>query len=204
MSLKKNSSQLLLVFTRNPELGKVKSRLAKTIGQEKALNIYLFLLEHTVAITSHLAIDKQVHYSVKIRENDLWHATIYNKRQQKGNNLGERMEYAFAKGFEEGYEEIIIVGSDLFDLSQKDIENAFAQLEDNDYVIGPALDGGYYLLGMKQPSPTLFKNIAWGTNTVFRDTLNKVKNKKTVLLDPRNDIDYFEDLEKIPAFQKFL
>lgn len=195
---------LLLIFTRNPELGKCKTRLADTIGEEAALHIYIFLLQHTVAITKDINVKKEVHYSVQIRDNDLWNPNIYSKKQQYGDDLGQRMEYAFAKGFEQGYENIIIIGSDMYDLSQKDIENAFLALDTHEYVIGPAEDGGYYLFGMKSLNSQVFKNKAWGTETVLKDTLKDIKEKNLKVLEERNDIDYYEDIKDIAVFQKFI
>ena len=152
---------LLIIFTRNPELGKVKTRLAKTIGDDSALEIYKFLLNHTCKITSDLKASKQVHYSVKIRNNDLWDGTIYDKKQQVGDDLGLRMMHAFQQGFQDGFKKIIIIGSDMYDLSQQDIEKAFISLETHDFVLGPAEDGGYYLLGMKQLNDTIFLEKNW-------------------------------------------
>jgi len=187
---------LVLIFTRNPELGKVKTRLAKTIGNEKALDIYKILLNKTKETTQRLNCDKAVYYSVKIRENDIWNTETYQKHQQIGNDLGIRMLNAFAKGFEAGYEKIIIIGSDLFDLTPKHINDAFNKLTNHDVVIGPAEDGGYYLLGMKKLHKTIFKNKNWGTESVRKDTLQDLKNNTTYLLETLNDIDVYEDLKK--------
>ncbi|WP_103069580.1 TIGR04282 family arsenosugar biosynthesis glycosyltransferase [Aquimarina sediminis] len=195
---------LLLIFTRNPELGKCKTRLAATIGDTAALDIYKFLLQHTVGITKNLTVDKEVHYSVKVRENDFWNPEIYDKKQQVGDDLGQRMEHAFATGFANGYQNIIIIGSDMYDLSQKDIENAFLALESHEYVIGPAEDGGYYLFGMKSLNSQVFKNKTWGTDTVLQDTLKNIKDNNLKLLEERNDVDYYEDIKDIAVFQKFI
>lgn len=195
---------LLLVFTRNPELGKVKTRLAKTIGNETALKIYTFLLERTRDIAAKVASDKAVYYSVKIRENDIWDATIFQKHQQFGEDLGLRMLHAFKNGFKAGYEKVMIIGSDLYDLTAETIENAFIALENNEVVIGPAKDGGYYLLGMNSLEEKVFKNKDWGTETVRKDTLEDLKDKKVFLLGELNDVDVFEDIEHHPAFQIYL
>ncbi|WP_234387017.1 TIGR04282 family arsenosugar biosynthesis glycosyltransferase [Aquimarina sp. Aq78] len=195
---------LLLIFTRNPELGKCKTRLAATIGDQPALDIYKFLLQHTVEITKNVEVHKEVHYSVQIRDNDYWNPEIYTKKQQIGDDLGQRMEYAFAAGFANGYQNIIIIGSDMYDLTQKDIENAFLALTSHEYVIGPAEDGGYYLFGMKSLNSQVFKNKTWGTETVLKDTLNNIQKENLKLLEERNDIDYYEDIKDIAVFQKFL
>ena len=198
------SKKLLLVFTRNPELGKVKTRLAKKVGAETALKIYTFLLERTRDIAAKVASDKAVYYSVKIRENDIWDATIFQKHQQFGEDLGLRMLHAFKNGFKAGYEKVIIIGSDLYDLTSETIENAIIALENNEVVIGPAEDGGYYLLGMNSLEEKIFKNKDWGTETVRKDTLEDLKDKKVFLLGELNDVDVFEDIEHHPAFQTFI
>ena len=195
---------LLLVFTRNPELGKVKTRLAKTVGNATALKIYIFLLERTRDIAIKVSADKAVYYSVKVRENDIWDASIFQKHQQVGEDLGIRMLHAFKNGFKAGYEKVIIIGSDLYDLTSETIENAIIALENNEVVIGPAEDGGYYLLGMNSLEEKIFKNKDWGTETVRKDTLEDLKDKKVFLLGELNDVDIFEDIEHHPAFQTFL
>jgi len=195
---------LLLVFTRNPELGKVKTRLAKTVGNATALKIYIFLLERTRDIAIKVSADKAVYYSVKVRENDIWDASIFQKHQQVEEDLGIRMLHAFKNGFKAGYEKVMIIGSDLYDLTAETIENAFIALENNEVVIGPAEDGGYYLLGMNSLEEKVFKNKEWGTETVRKDTLEDLKDKKVFLLGELNDVDVFEDIEHHPAFQAFI
>lgn len=199
-----NSNNLLLIFTRNPELGKGKRRLAATVGDEAALDIYQFLLHHTVKITSHLYTEKLVYYSEEIWEKDIWDDSQFGKKLQQGNDLGARMANAFQEGFQNEFQKIIIIGSDMFDLSQKDLENAFKALEKNDFVIGPAEDGGYYLLGMKKFTPQLFKNKNWGAETVLKGTLDDLKTERVVVLEERNDVDYYEDIKDIEAFAPFL
>ncbi|MCH3885892.1 TIGR04282 family arsenosugar biosynthesis glycosyltransferase [Tenacibaculum aquimarinum] len=201
--IQKNKN-LLLIFTRNPELGKAKTRLAKSVGDETALEIYKFLLNKTKEITQNLTCDKAVYYSVKIRENDIWNSNIYQKHQQFGEDLGFRMQNAFKNSFEAGYQKVMIIGSDLYDLSPSIIEDAFSKLNTNDVVLGPAEDGGYYLLGMKALQPNIFENKAWGTSTVRAETLNDLEKVNVHLLQELNDVDVIEDIENHPAFQKFL
>ncbi|MAW96426.1 MULTISPECIES: TIGR04282 family arsenosugar biosynthesis glycosyltransferase [unclassified Leeuwenhoekiella] len=198
------SDKALIIFTRNPELGKVKTRLAKGVGDESALEIYKFLLQHTVSITEGLSADKQVFYSEKIRTNDLWDPEIFDKKLQFGPDLGDRMIHAFGEAFRSGYKKAIIIGSDMYDLSQKDIEQAFAALDEFDFVVGPAQDGGYYLLGMTFLKPELFQNKDWGTETVLEATLADLNAESFKLLQTRNDVDYYEDIEGNAAFFPFL
>lgn len=199
-----NSKNLLLIFTRNPELGKCKTRLAAKVGDEAALEIYKFLLDHTVKTTKDLCAQKSVYYSEEIWQNDIWDNSIFDKKLQVGINLGERMADAFQEGFERGFEKIIIIGSDMYDLDQKNIEEAFTAMENNDFVIGPALDGGYYLLGMKKYKSELFSKKEWGKETVLEATLNNLKEEKLAILPERNDIDHYEDLKDIEVFAPFL
>ena len=196
------TKNLSIVFVRNPELGKVKTRLAKTIGDKKALNIYILLLKHTESVLQKVSSDKVVYYSEEIQNNDLWSDRCFQKKLQKGNDLGERMQHAFEMAFKEGYEKVVIVGSDLFDLKAVHIENAFKSLENHDLVIGPSLDGGYYLLGMKVLHSAVFKNKQWGTDSVLETTLKNLEQENVKLLEALNDIDTFEDLQGHPELLK--
>jgi len=198
------SKSALIIFTRNPELGRCKTRLAKTVGDEDALAIYKILLEHTVKITKDLSVDKYVYYSNSVAKNDVWNEEIFRKKKQSGEDLGLRMKNAFLDLYDMGYGRIIIIGSDMYDLSKTDLENAFSCLEKNDIVVGPASDGGYYLLGMKELHPAVFQNKNWGTNTVLEDTMADVFNKRICKLQERNDIDVYEDIVGLNIFQKFI
>lgn len=198
------SKKALIIFTKNPELGKVKTRLAKTIGDENALEVYKFLINHTISITEELQVDKYVYYSENILENDNWKSDKFRKKLQKGSDLGERMKNALSEIFKMGYEMAIIIGSDMFDMEEQDLTTAFGALQSHDYIIGPAVDGGYYLLGMKEPTPELFEDKKWSTDTVLQDTLNNLRYKNHLVLKERNDIDYYADIKDIDAFQKFL
>jgi rSAM/selenodomain-associated transferase 1 len=198
------SKNLLLVFTRNPELGKCKTRLAATVGDESALEIYKFLLNHTAKLTQDVNAAKQVWYSEEIWKDDIWDNSLFDKKLQQGNDLGDRMANAFQEGFSSKFERIIIIGSDMFDLNTSDIDTAFEILKTKDFVIGPAEDGGYYLLGMNTFNSKIFQNKTWGTETVLADTLNDLKNENIQLLETRNDIDHYEDIALLEAFQPFL
>jgi rSAM/selenodomain-associated transferase 1 len=184
----------LLIFTRNPELGKVKTRLAKTIGDADALQVYKDLLQHTMEQTQGVDCDKFVFYDSAIIDGDIWKEEDYHKRIQSQGDLGQKMQTAFELLFDMGYTNCIIVGSDLFDLKSELIETAFTELQKNNVVLGPAEDGGYYLLGLKEIHRALFQNKDWGTSSVFADTLKDLEAQKIHLLQTLNDIDTFEDL----------
>ncbi len=189
-----HSEELLLIFSRNPELGKVKKRLAAGIGDQSALKVYKYLLKHTVEVTENLQVEKWVFYSEEIPEEDIWPERTFRKKLQQGKELGERMEKAFSEAFRNGFSKVVIIGSDLYDITEEDIKMAFSALDVHDYVLGPAQDGGYYLLGMKRETPQLFSNKDWSTDKVFKQTLEDLKQEKVKLLPMRNDIDTFEDM----------
>ncbi len=192
------NNNLIIVFVRTPELGKVKTRLAKTIGDQAALTIYKLLLKHTATVLHELSFDKVVYYSEKIENNDFWEASLFEKKLQKGADLGERMQQAFETAFDRGYKKVLIIGSDLFELTSTLIISALEALETYDISIGPSLDGGYYLLGMKELHPAVFKNKKWGANSVLKNTLRDLKQQNVKLLEALNDIDTFEDLQQQP------
>ena len=190
------SKNLLLVFTRNPELGKVKTRLAKTIGDQKALDIYMLLLQHTKKTIQNIDCDKAVYYSEVIQDNDIWEKSKFQKYLQNGNDLGHRMHNAFNNAFNIGYKKVVIIGTDIIDLQPKQINEAFRVLDKHEVVIGPAKDGGYYLLGLTKVHPKIFNNKNWGTETIFLETMQDLDNVDVHLLVDLNDIDAYDDLKQ--------
>jgi len=204
MEKRSMNKELLIIFTRNPELGKVKTRLAATVGNKIALDIYKFLLEHTRQISMELDVSRHLYYSEEIHTEDAWDNSLFNKRLQQGDDLGDRMKYAFQTGLKEGYEKVIIIGSDIYELDTTDLEDAFSALNQNEVVIGPAADGGYYLLGMRTLIPELFENKEWGSDSVLKDTLSQLENRPTRLLTVKNDVDTYDDIKDVPAFKHFL
>ena len=149
---------LLIIFVKNPIAGQVKTRLAATVGEARALEIYRKLLDHTAKITIELQIHKVVYYSNFIDPNDLWDQIIYQKQVQTQGDLGQKMSAAFEWGFQSGYREICIIGSDCYELTPEIIMSGFQALSTHDAVLGPTRDGGYYLLGMKKIREELFQN----------------------------------------------
>jgi rSAM/selenodomain-associated transferase 1 len=203
--LSRTSQRALLIFTRNPEQGKCKTRLAASIGDEAALAIYRYLLHHTAAITRKLnGVDRFVYFSEHLGDGTYWDPTSFQYRLQSGEDLGERMLQAFREAFSMGYSEVVIIGSDLYDLSAEDLNTAFQEMGRNEVVLGPAADGGYYLIGMKYPIPALFRGKQWGMENVLKDSLDDLKGYRTFLLPIRNDVDRYEDIEGNPVFEPFL
>ena len=111
---------------------------------------------------------------------------------------------AFREAFSMGYSEVVLIGCDLYDLSTEDLEVSFRELDRHEVVIGPAADGGYYLIGMKRPIPALFQGKQWGKDSVLQDTLEDLEGLRTFLLPERNDVDRYEDIEGNPIFNPFL
>jgi len=198
------SKTLLIVFVKNIILGKVKTRLAKTIGEKMALDVYKQLVDITEACAKKVTAHKHVYFS-SVVINSLFVDEL--KFVQEGLDLGERMQNAFKKGFDDGFEKIILIGSDLPDISPDIIHEGFDALEHNKVVFGPAEDGGYYLVGMSKPQFSVFQNKEWSTEGLLKNTLSELKesNIKTALLQTLNDIDTFEDLKtsKIYNNEKF-
>ncbi|MEJ8803337.1 TIGR04282 family arsenosugar biosynthesis glycosyltransferase [Pontibacter sp. H249] len=193
-----SDKNLLMLFVRNPELGKVKTRLAASVGPEEALAIYMHLLQHTKQITEHLPMDKMVHYSNEIDEHDLWPNDKYKKQVQPSGDLGAKMQSAFKSAFAQGYTSVVIIGSDCHQLTPAIIQKAFEELKKYEIVIGPALDGGYYLLGMNQMHHELFQNKRWSTEHVFPDTIHDIERLHLThkVLPELSDVDYIEDLDE--------
>lgn len=189
-------NQLLIIFVKNPELGKAKTRLAATIGDESALEVYKRLLNRTRDITQDVNADKVVFYNQFVDDQDLWHNDVYEKKLQIQGNLGEKMLNAFEWAFSSGYEQVCIIGSDCYDLTTEIIDGAFTSLQTNQAVIGPSEDGGYYLIGMSKFLPQVFKNKEWSTETVFSETIKDFEEGALSFetLTTLNDIDTEEDL----------
>ena len=189
---------ILIVFAKTPILGNVKSRLADELGEIKTLWVYKQLLKKTKIAIQSIQQNVVVYYSGD--KTDFFDQLFLNckKHPQEGIDLGERMANAISTEFEKGFNQIIIIGTDMWDLNQENIKKAFKDLNNSDIVIGPASDGGYYLLGIKKMIPDIFQNKKWGSQTVLKETLKDLKNYKVSFLKEKNDIDLLEDLKKHP------
>lgn len=192
----KTPGPLLIIFFRNPIPGKVKTRLAATVGNQRALEIYHALSQHTSTITQYLPVARMVYYTDAIEQGDVWPDNLFKKSLQQGKDLGERMENAFNRGFDSGYAPICIIGTDCWELTGQTILEAFHALQTFDAVVGPARDGGYYLLGMNAPAKEVFRNKRWSTDTVLQETLLDFESLrlKYVKLPELSDVDTESDL----------
>ncbi|WP_223032781.1 TIGR04282 family arsenosugar biosynthesis glycosyltransferase [Hanstruepera marina] len=197
------SDNLVIVFVKNIKLGKVKTRLAKTIGDQEAFEVYKLLVKKTEKATQNLLVDTHIYFSDAVIVTK-WPNTY--KTVQKGNDLGERMKNAFKDGFEKGYKNIVLIGSDLPDISEVIINQAFESLKTHDTVFGPAEDGGYYLVGIKNLNHTIFDNKPWSDSNLLNKTIEELNSSAISigLLQTLNDIDTFEDLKTSSIYNTYL
>lgn len=190
----------LIIFVKRPELGKAKTRLAKTVGDHKALQVYKFLLQRTLEVIEPLEVDIQVHYATTPETGDLWERAGFSRFAQVGESLGERMHFAVQQAFNQGYQKVAIMGSDCYLLDTATIQTAFQELTSNSAVIGPSTDGGYYLLGTTSFMPDIYINKEWSTESVLGDTLKDFEKLGVPFytLPALTDIDQEGDLDTIP------
>jgi len=184
----------LIILMKNPELGKAKTRIAKTTGDVRALEIYKELLTHTRLTTSSVDCDKHLFYSSFIDQEDEWPNDIFKKKIQIIGELGDKIQHAF-HSVSNGSSRCLIIGSDCGELSPAILDQAFKALITQDVVLGPTYDGGYYLLGLRDPNLDLFSGVAWSTDTVYAQTVQKINDANLSYFElPRlHDIDHEED-----------
>jgi rSAM/selenodomain-associated transferase 1 len=192
---------LLMVFAKNPVRGKVKTRLAEETGIETALNIYRDLYEMTFAVTADANWETQAWFEGGIPGDfHLQHPGVEVHFQPAG-DLGEKMNSAFEKNFRKGYGKIIVIGTDCPGVSSFVINDAFSMLDHSEVVIGPAKDGGYYLLGLRIGFQEIFTGMPWSSENLLFKTLEAIrrKGKTFFLLSSLSDIDTLKDLEEYPG-----
>jgi len=190
----------ILFFVKHPVKGGVKSRLAAELDDTIAFELYKnFILDMLATLTTCEAQCLICVYPQsalgKLRE---WLGAGYDYLPQEGNDLGERMKNSFIKAFNMGYERAILIGSDIPDLPRPIVRDAFKALTSNDVTVGPAYDGGYYLIGFRYETfiPEVFDKIKWGGGTVLRNTLNRLQKSvgSVHLLPTWSDVDTKADL----------
>jgi hypothetical protein len=193
------SGKLLIIFARNPVPGRVKTRLAAITGNETALKVYQMLLEHTASVTKTTSAQRAVFYSDELPDEKCF---LKNEGTlaflQKGTDLGEKMLHAFETGFALGFRHILLIGTDCPDLQPELLEQAFKSLERHEAVLGPAKDGGFYLIGLNKSHPDVFLRRTWSHNQVLKETVERLEENgvSPELLPELRDIDTFEDLQQ--------
>lgn len=185
----------VLVLLRLPVLGNVKSRIAAVAGSDVALSIYRDLVAITYQLAEQLPYTVHLFFDGGLPANVLQHQHIHY-HHQAGGDLGQRMLSAITSGLAL-HDKVVLIGSDCPAITVDIITTAFTRLAHADVVIGPALDGGYYLIGMKKTNPTLFNEIAWGSNQVLTRTVDLCHsdNLSYALLPNLRDIDTLADWE---------
>jgi uncharacterized protein len=190
--MKKVSSKgnAILVFTKGTNIGQVKTRLRPFLNELQLLELHLAFLQDTLEKVKSLNIDG---YLYVVGESNFHFKNSFPIFEQKGVDLGSRLLNAFEVQFQR-YDRIVVIGTDSPDLPSERIQQAFLSLENNDAVIGPSEDGGYYLLGLSKMIPAVFENIPWSTDEVFQKTLDQLHGYSTDVLKRHYDIDVIEDL----------
>jgi len=193
----------VILFVKLPEKGRVKSRLAQRMNEDLVLRLYENMVLDTIDMLTQGRFPFRICYTPsdardRIRE---WLGQGYRAFPQAGDDLGDRMENAFEHVFSEGAEDALLIGSDIPGLTAGVMVEAFAALLKNEAVIGPAGDGGYYLIGFKKGSfePIIFHDMIWSTKTVFRETMDRLHDAslKVHVLPELTDVDTVEDLKTL-------
>jgi rSAM/selenodomain-associated transferase 1 len=194
---------IILLFIKAPAKGQVKSRLAATVGDDTALALYRNFILDIVDTLKTTGYPFRVCFSPPEAE-DVVKAWIgHPSVAQKGRDIGEKMEYAFSQVFFEGWHSAVLIGSDIPDLTTAVIREAFASLKKSDAVIGPAADGGYYLIGFNKSAflPRIFHGIEWSTKSVFHETMSILlaSSRRVHQLPTWSDVDTVDDLKALFA-----
>lgn len=198
-----------MIFARWPKRGRVKTRLVPPLTPEQALGLHIACLESTVRLAAFLprTVDKWLYFTASVpaalrKAQRLRFPHTLGVRRQRGHDLGARLQAAFAELFDEGYSHVVVLGTDSPTLTLRRLRQAFAALRRARAVLGPARDGGYYLLGLRAAPtalPQLFRGIAWGTPRAFQQTLARLRKAglRAAVLPLGYDVDVAADLVRL-------
>lgn len=193
----------LLLFVKSPIKGQVKTRLAAQTDGDFVVELYKCFVEDMISLVEILDVHLELCiYPANMKSTfSEWLGEQHCYKAQTGNNLGERLRNAFDKAFEEGFSNVVVIGSDSPDLPVHYLIESFEALAEHDTVIGPANDGGYYLIGFSREGfiPEVFDNISWSTDSVFEQTVSILKQhgRKEYLLPLWHDVDTIADLKSL-------
>ncbi|NMG19133.1 TIGR04282 family arsenosugar biosynthesis glycosyltransferase [Brasilonema bromeliae] len=208
LNLPETAKQHLIIFTRYPEPGKTKTRLIPALGTEGAANLQRQMTEHTLSQVKQLQKTSVISFEVRFAGGNLqlmqeWLGYDLVYQPQGEGDLGLRMTQSFLNAFQSGAEKVLTIGTDCPGVNNQILAKAFAQLQQSEVVLGPAVDGGYYLIGLQRPMPELFINIDWGTSQVLHQTITiaQMLNLSVTNLPHLADIDRPEDL---PIWEEIL
>jgi rSAM/selenodomain-associated transferase 1 len=187
----------LAVFLKPPRSGSVKTRLASAIGAESAAALYRALAEEELRRTAPASgeYSRLLFFTPADAESEVrrWFPGE-EAVAQSGGDLGERLASAFALAFARGARRVAVIGTDIPRVSRARVISAFAALDGHDVVLGPACDGGYYLIALSQPRRELFRGIPWSTSSVLGSTLERARGLRVSTLEPLRDIDTLADV----------
>jgi uncharacterized protein len=193
---------VLIIFTRYPVPGQAKTRLIPALGATGAADLQRRMTAWTIATAQQTPYPIQIQFcGGTIDELRSWLGDKLGYVAQSTGDLGDRMAQAFDQGFGAGHDRVVIIGTDCPGIDRAILDQAFTALASHDLVLGPAADGGYYLIGLRRSIPELFQSIAWSTATVRAQTLEIATelNLTYALLSELSDIDRPEDLVHLPA-----
>ncbi len=206
----KTGRELLIIFTRYPVPGQTKTRLIPALGEEQAAKLQRLMSEHTfslgLAFSAERDVDVEVYYwsdeHDKVRK---WVPEKITCRCQSEGGLGERLHHAFTENLQTKAGKVVVIGADCPFLNTEILNQAFDALTTKDVVLGPAYDGGCYLIGLKQTMGLLWNNIDWGTETVLQQLIANGTDAglSVILLQPLADIDRPEDIGNLLSLRKF-
>lgn len=194
----------IIIFSKTPEIGRVKTRLIPELGEHRALDLYKFLLAHTIETVALSQLGDVFIDCMPSHEHPLFkhYQQQYGVmlRQQQGNNLGDRMFNAIQKTLID-YESCILIGSDCLEISKEILQKTLKELQEADLVLGPAHDGGYYLIAANKIDGQLFNNIPWGTDAVLFETRHRLQQLeyRWTELCTLTDIDTYDDLVQLKS-----
>jgi uncharacterized protein len=191
----------VVVFARYPEPGFAKTRLIPVLGREGAAELHRKMTERTLSRVRSLARIRGVSLEVRYVGGDRtkmmgWLGSDLTFRRQRGANLGSRMAGAFRQAFKDGAKRVVIIGTDCPAITTRLLKDALDSLYRHELVVGPAVDGGYYLIGLRRVIPDLFQAVKWGTNEVLAETMRRAAKfgVTAAVLPTEGDVDCPEDL----------
>jgi uncharacterized protein len=203
-----NHDTCILVFVKYPDKGKVKLRLSKDLDEDIVLELYRCFVKDTLETIKKIDVPWYIcfHPPEKERKFQSWLGTDLRFLAQSGDDLGERMKNSFTEVFTKGFQKAVLLGSDSPDLPEEYITQAFTILETKDVILGPTVDGGYYLIGFRPTTftPRVFDEIHWSSPLVFKESLMKIKQagRSVGLLPIWSDIDTISDLKNLASRSK--
>lgn len=197
--MNKQNNNALILFVKAPRMRQVKTRLQPQLSPEQSLLLYRAMVEDMVSQLKDVGFcDLKIFFTPAdaIGEIKSWLGNQFEYFPQRGDDLGAKMYHAIAGMLHQNYPKAVLIGSDIPTLDSTTVVRALTTLDEYDVVIGPCKDGGYFLIGMKQPHAELFQGVAWSTNLVLQQTFQHAQTAKLEImqLEHQSDIDNYADV----------